>query len=373
VPNVWVRHDAQGRPRYEFQQKRSGRSTRVTLAATTQTDAVREADRLRVVSAETGLSGGTLRLSTLVERFLAESRSGEYSSPKGRLAASTLSLYSQRLNSHVIPTLGHSTRARDVKVEHLRKLIDRLRLAGLSGSTIRGTVAATSALFRYAVHRGHVQVNPVLGLDGDLPSAARQTEPIYLSRADLDRLLEALGDEFRPVAATCAFAGLRISEALGLTWSDIDFAHGAISVSKQLGRDARSLTDLKTRASEGVVPLPAPLAEELRAHRDRQARKGFERIRPNALVFVTRSGRSPGRRNVLRAVQVVAKQLGLGNLGLHDLRHSAAGLLREAGMPDEEIAVILRHSSAKVTTALYGGRSDEAQQAVRQRAAEALA
>jgi hypothetical protein len=37
--------------------------------------------------------------------------------------------------------------------------------------------------------------------------------------------------------------------------------------------------------------MPAPLAAELRAHRDRQARKGFDRISADALVFVTRNGR----------------------------------------------------------------------------------
>jgi hypothetical protein len=56
----------------------------------------------------------------------------------------------------------------------------------------------------------------VLDLDDDLPSAARTTEPVYLTRAGGDALLRALGDEFRPVAATCLFAALRISECLGL-------------------------------------------------------------------------------------------------------------------------------------------------------------
>jgi len=145
-------------------------------------------------------------------------------------------------------------------------------------------------------------------------------------------------------------------------------------VNQQLGRNGRTLTELKTAASNGVVPMPEPLAVELRAHRERQAKLGFDRVHRDALVFVTRGGvRSPGRRNALRAVQVQAEKLGLGNLGLHDLRHSAAGLLRQAGMPDEEIALILRHSSARTTTAMYGGRPEEARRAVRQRAAEALA
>jgi integrase len=373
VPNVYVRQDAHGRSRFEFQRKQSGRTTRVTLKAQTPTDAVAEANRLRVVSEESGIGSGSLRLQTLAERFIEEARSGSYVAPKGALSRSTLDLYEQRITSHVLPALGHSTRVRDVTPAHLRRLIDRLRLAGLSGSTIRGTIAATSAMFRFAVHREMLLTNPVLALDGDLPSGGRQTEPVYLSRDDLDRLLDALGDEFRPVAATCAFAGLRISETLGLTWADIDFANGEIAVARQLARDGRALAALKTDSSEGVVPMPEVLAVELRAHRERQGKLGFDRIASDRLVFVTRGGeRSPGRRNALRAVQTQAEKLDLGNLGLHDLRHSTAGLLRQAGMPDEEIAEILRHSSARTTTAMYGGRPDEAKRAVRQKAAEAL-
>jgi integrase len=373
VEGVYVRELANGTRRYEFQSKRNGKTSRRTLAASTPTDAVNEASRLRVVAEEVGLGDGSLRLATLADRFFAEARSSKYEPPRGRLAASTLALYQQRIESHVLPALGHSARVRNVKVEHLRLLIDRMRFDGLSGSTIQGTVAATAALFRYAVHRGHVPVNPVLSLDGDLPSASRQTEPIYLSREQADALLEALGDEFRPVAAVCLFAGLRVSEALGLQWADIDLTEETLAVRRQLGRDGASLVPLKTRSSAATLVLPAPLVAELRAHRDRQLARGFDRVADDRLVFVTRTGRSPGRRNVLRALQTQAEHLSLGNLGVHDLRHSTAGLLREAGLSDEEIAVVMRHSNARTTTAMYGGRSEDARQAIRAKAAEALA
>ncbi|HVC88807.1 MAG TPA: hypothetical protein VNC40_15470 [Gaiellaceae bacterium] len=48
------------------------------------------------------------------------------------------------------------------------------------------------------------------------PSAKRLREPRYLDRSEIDRLLEKIGDEFRPVAATLAFAARRVSEALAL-------------------------------------------------------------------------------------------------------------------------------------------------------------
>jgi integrase len=267
---------------------------------------------------------------------------------------------------------------RDIGGPTLRSMIDRLRKEGLSGSTVRGTIAAASACFRFGVKRGLVRENPCLVLDGDLPSGKRQTEPVYLARPQIDALLGDLGDEFRPVAAACAFAALRISECLGLTWADVDFAAGTLSISKQLSRDGKRLTDLKTRSSEAVLSIPAPLAAELRAHRDREAQRGFERIGAKALVFQTRNGNPQSKRNALRAVQVSADRLGLRNaegelLGLHDLRHSTAGLLREAGLPDESIALVLRHSDVRTTSVMYGGRPDEARKAVRERAAAALA
>jgi integrase len=86
---------------------------------------------------------------------------------------------------------------------------------------------------------------------------------------------------------------LRVSEALALTWSQIDF-------------DDATITDpgRKTEASAGTIPLLPALAAELRAHRERQASKSFARIRPDALVFQTASGNRLHRRNVLRAVQI---------------------------------------------------------------------
>jgi len=118
--------------------------------------------------------------------------------------------------------------------------------------------------------------------------------------------------------------------------------------------------------------MPEPLARELRAHRDRQGRRGFDRIQPDALVFSTRSGRPVSRPNVLRAVQVQAEKLGLEGLTVHGLRHSCAGLLRDAGISDEDIAITMRHANSQVTSVMYGGRSDEAKAKVRTAARKAL-
>jgi integrase len=368
VPNLYVRSLANGTQRFEFVSKRGGKVRKVTLEATSTRQAVRELETLKPLSSEGKIGQGSIRLEDLVARFFAEATSGEYS-PRGRYAQATLDLYRQRLEQHVIKLLGNR-RVRDIRKADAQALADRLALT-LAGSTVRGCIVAIAAVMGFAEHRGLIRENPVVRLK--LPSAQRREEPVYLTRPELDALLGKLSHEFRPIAATCALAGLRVSEALGLQWRDLDFATGEIAVARQLGRDGKSVVGTKTRSSSAIVGMPAPLAEELQAHRERQGKRGFAFIQTDALVFQTRNGRSPGRRNVLRAVQVQAEKLGLDGLGVHDLRHSCAGLLRDAGISDEDIAVSLRHSSSRVTALMYGGRAEAHRARVRAAAREALA
>ena len=79
-----------------------------------------------------------------------------------------------------------------------------------------------SGLMRYGVKQGVVGRNIVRDLDrDDRPGTARLTEPRYLSAAEVEALLAGMTGTFRPVAAACAYAGLRVSEALALRWQDV--------------------------------------------------------------------------------------------------------------------------------------------------------
>jgi integrase len=110
----------------------------------------------------------------------------------------------------------------------------------------------------------------------------------------------------------------------------------------------------------------------LRSHRERQGRIGFDRIAADQLVFQTKNGKSPRRRNTHRAIQVQAVKLGLEGVGAHTLRHSCAGLLRSMNFSNEEIAPILRHSNSRTTAIMYGGLDEDTLSQIKSRAAEAL-
>jgi integrase len=185
-----------------------------------------------------------------------------------------------------------------------------------------------------------------------------------------------MGDTFRPVAAVCAYAGLRLSEALGLRWRDVDLKAGTLTVSAQLGPDGDRVP-LKTAASAATVPMLPVLAAELRAHRCSFAEQALSWVRPDALVFTTSRGKPHGRRNVLRAVYAAGDDAGLNRdglerVGVHDLRHSFVAVALAAGLTLPEAAALARHANPRVTATVYAGLTDTARAGLAAKLAEAF-
>jgi integrase len=345
VPGLWQRTTTDGTTVYEARVKIGGKARRRTLDAQTATDAKR-ALQVWVVAETSRLAGGPPVGAPLTLRQLREAWGEWAASPAGTLQLRTLEGYVQRLDDYVLPILGPDTKAADVTVAHVRLLIDRLRLQGLSGSTVCGTLNAASSLFRFGVRRNHLAESPVRRLErGDRPSQRRGREPRYLSRPEIDRLLAALRPETRALAAILAFAALRISEALDLRWCDLDFDAGVIRCQ-----------GTKTEGSRAGVPMIPALKAELISHRTRRPGVG------DVLVFRTANGNRLDRKDVLRSIYAAGDTAGLNpggqRVGCHSLRHSCAGLLFAAGVPPTEVARVLRHSTTRTTLTVYAGLAD---------------
>jgi integrase len=367
IPGLYERTRADGATVYDIALRLGGKVRRHRLTATTKTDAVAELRALQVDygRGETFRSPATaLTVADLAadwQRHLT-ARIGDRD-VRRRYSARTVGLYRQRLEQWIIPELGHLAAA-DVALPDVRRLVDRLNAAGLAPSTISGIIGILSGLLRHGVKSGAVERNVVRDLDrDDRPGVGRVSEPRYLTAEELDRLLVKLSPTFRPVAAACTFAALRISEALGLRWCDIDLKAGTLTVSGQLGA-AGDRVPVKSAASAATVPLLPALARELREHRARQAGRDLRLVHADALVFTTARGRPQSRRNALRAVHAAGDAAGLNGegrqpVGLHDLRHSYVALALDAGASLAEAASLARHANAKVTAAVYAGLADD--------------
>jgi len=281
------------------------------------------------------------------------------------------------LDHDLLPRLG-SRRIASLGVEDIAGLIVELRAAGRSAKTTANALGTLQSVLRFARRRGWILADPVELLEPEeRPRPPRRPRGRVLGQAEIERLLDACPSRGRILVETALFSGLRISELLGLTWADIDFAAGLIQVRAQLsrphrGEPARRVAP-KTAASVREVPLVPQLSDHLARHR-----RATPFAAPTDWVFVTSRGTPFGERNVARRVlRKAADDAGLNDNGrmplrFHDLRHTfASHLIVDLGLDVAQVSRILGHASITITLDVYTHLFDDARHAreIRQRMA----
>ena len=238
----------------------------------------------------------------------------------------------------------------------------------LSDSTIRQAFTILRQALDSAVRDGLLARNPchLVKRPGVRPTEARHLDISTVSAL----LVAAEGLRYAPALKLIAATGLRRGEALALRWSDVDLDTGLLVVPGTLARvnGALVITQPKTERSRREIPLTPPVVAMLNAHRKVQRE---ERLRAanqwadTGLVFVTEIGSPVEPSSILREIRIAAAKVGLSDVGIHTLRHSAAVAWLEAGVHIRQVADLLGHSSISVTGDTYGhGSQDGAKAAV---------
>lgn len=208
-----------------------------------------------------------------------------------------------------------------------------------------------SAVLRIALGRalklGVVNRNAALLVDPP-PRARHEIRP--LSRDQVHTFLNAVRDDRLGMLFTVAVAtGLRQGELLALRWQDIDLEGGTLSVRHTLQAQTRTLGPPKTERSRRTLRLPAIALAALVELRRRQASGELASV----YVFASTTGSTLDGRNVNRAFHAALDRAGLPRVRFHDLRHTAATMLLEAG---EELGVVSRllgHADFGTTANIY--------------------
>jgi integrase len=174
-------------------------------------------------------------------------------------------------------------------------------------------------------------------------------------------LLEAAKDDrFECLYGLSLMCGLRMGEALGLKWSDINLEAGTLRVHRQLQRmrEGGGLVFSEPKnASRRTIDLPQRAVEALRSHRKRQAEEQLRagsKWQDNGLVFATGKGTPMDAQNIVnRYFKLLLKRAGLPDIRWHDLRHTCATLLLSRGTHPKLVQHLLGHASIQLTLDRY--------------------
>jgi integrase len=297
-----------------------------------------------------GLRRGTMRAPTPVtvreaaEAWLKGARDGTIRTRSGdKYKPSALRGYEAALRSRILPDFGGAKLSAIMRVD-LQDLADRLVAEGLDPSTIRNTLMPVRAIFRRAVARGEIAVNPTTGLE--LP-AVRGKRDHVASPAEAERLLGALPDSDRALWATALYAGVRRGELQALEWPSVDMKSGVLRIERSWDDKERIFIDPKSSAGRRVVPIPAVLRAHLIEHRLRTGRS-------EGLVFGSAPNKPFAPSAVWRRARRAWAKAELEPIGLHEARHTFASLMIAAGVNAKALSSYMGHSSVVITYDRYG-------------------
>ena len=107
---------------------------------------------------------------------------------------------------------------------------------GLAHSTIKGLYGLLNPSFELTVEDGIIRKNPVTGTLGDYGAPAKEKEALTLEQQE--KLLKFVEQSnvykpHLPMMQVMFGACLRVSETIGLTWSDVDMKNREIHVGGQ--------------------------------------------------------------------------------------------------------------------------------------------
>jgi integrase len=251
-----------------------------------------------------------------------------------------------------------------------------------SAKTIKNRHSFLAGMFQQAIDRGLVQKSPCRGTR--MPATSRK-EMVFLSSDEFTTLLEFIPERHKSLILLLAATGLRWGEATALRHDDFDLEKGTLRVTRAW-KSAKSrgwyIGPPKTQRSRRTVSLPADLIPQLEPLLDRS--------RP--YVFLNRTGGPIRQQNFYEAVWNPARRLANGlpaydgtrkgkvriadrtggvwdrepaadpigkSPRIHDLRHTHASWLMNAGVPLPIVQARLGHESINTTISVYSHLSPD--------------
>jgi integrase len=289
-----------------------------------------------------------------------------YKKPNVKPITYTVQERNVRLN--ILPHFGQY-RLKDITRADYQKWINELR-GQYSEGTVRRIHSIFSTAMNDAVHEFNImRENPIQKIK--IPKDVDKSNKVhYFTREQLDTFLMHVKPvknakyqhsmQYLAFFTLMARTGLRIGEALALTWDDIDLVKKTVTVNKTLVYPLNSepyLSTPKSKTSGRTIRLDDPTVNLIRKHRINQKEVilMYENYKPanGNIVFHQQDGRWL-RTNVVRDYfKEVCKRAGLPVLSPHALRHSHAVHLLEAGANIKYVSERLGHASVKVTADTY--------------------
>lgn len=282
---------------------------------------------------------------------------------KHSVRESTFIRYESIFKLYIKANIGHIL-LRKLQTSDLQKFYNKIIIQKFSLSVIKLIHTIIYQSLKQAVKEGTLARNVA---EHTLFPKKQLSEATALSKKDLAGFINFNRNHkyFLPVFLALT-TGIRRGELLALLWEDIDFRQGRLKIcrSLSLGRQGRAIiAECKTEKSKRIIPLPVEISRELKLHKAKQIKQKLKMgsfFQDNGLVFCKKDGNSFTTAAFHKNFKNMLNQAGLSNkIRFHDLRHTYATLLLEAGENPKVIQELLGHANISTTLDIYSHVSSQ--------------
>lgn len=286
--------------------------------------------------------------------------------------ASTLRKTVSSFEIHILPSLGRY-KIDKITVEVCQKAVNTW------ASKVKHFVelkAYAARIFQFAMKRGYTQNNPMVLVETPLvrKNVIDQDEKLenFYPKEELKEFLSCLQKDGKykiyALFRLLAYSGMRMGEAIALTWEDLNFKDNEIRISKSIARGLKAKQYVKTTKSghsrtikmdEGTMAI---LKEWKKYQQIDYLKLGFNTLQPNQLVFSNTKNTYLQPSTIRKWIIRVQAKYNLNEITTHGLRHTHCSLLFEAGASIKEVQDRLGHADAKITMNIYAHVSKKSQE-----------
>ncbi|HEL2730566.1 TPA: tyrosine-type recombinase/integrase [Streptococcus suis] len=238
--------------------------------------------------------------------------------------------------------------------EHLKQKVAQNSNKPLNTNTINKIMILLKKIFDVGLRKGYYATNPVKLLK-KLP--IDKTKMQFWTVEEFQRFLTLFEPEeynIKLLFTVLFFTGLRLGEALALTWQDIDFSSNTIHITKSIyvNKGISHISTTKTKAGTRRIIINKKLSQELQHWQEHQKHLLGQFTSDSLTLQVFQSNPLTITKNAIEKQykKILERDDTLKKIRIHDFRHSHASLLINQG--EDYLVVKERLGHASITTTI---------------------